>query len=138
MCDFMSWIEYNGELYYLTDKQLKDKRGLKLKKYIQQDYKEEIIGHGAIRYYYDIPNGKGKNVECTDFSTQKIFPEEIRKKLKLGMITQFGLDCRMLSQSALAEYKKIWQFSSAEYEKIRLPAFWDLFKVKKNRSKGWK
>ena len=167
MCDFVSWIEYDGRLYYLTKKALGDKKG----KAIYKDIKDDICGHGAIRRYYDIPDGKGSNLERTNFLTSDNFPVEIAKTIKNGMFRGIGLNLDLLNkqgireyeqieQPAWAEYKRIKQPAWAEYDRIEQPAwaeykrieqpawaeydsikqasFWEIFSKKKYRNPAWK
>ena len=147
MCDFISWIEKDGKVYFLSSNELNTKEGRALERYLGSHYKEDIKGHGAIRHYWGLKDGVNK--ECTDFSTPKNFPPEIVKAIKLGQMIDIGFNLSLLNlsgqkeykkieQPALAEYKKIEQSAWAEYEKIQQPAFWNIFKHKKYRAKCWK
>ena len=40
MCHFISWIDLDGQLYYLTSKELRSKRGKELKEYLDSAYAE--------------------------------------------------------------------------------------------------
>ncbi|MCR4293602.1 MAG: hypothetical protein NUV76_12085 [Candidatus Kuenenia sp.] len=97
--------------------------------------KDDYIGHGATRFYYDFDGGM--NRECTDFSDPANFPTEIVVDIKAGKFRGLGITGKLLRRSALAEYKKIRQSALEEYEKVRQSAFWDLFKIKKHRNKLW-
>ena len=59
MCEFISWIEYKGEILFLTDDELETKEGKDLKKYLGSSYYTDIVGHGAIvAYYVGIAKGR--------------------------------------------------------------------------------
>ncbi|MFA5154757.1 MAG: hypothetical protein WC554_19585, partial [Clostridia bacterium] len=75
MCQFVSWIELDRRVYFLSDKQLATTRGKALKKWTECD--DDLKGHGAIRHYYHINNSNGIDRECSDFSTPDNFPPEI-------------------------------------------------------------
>ena len=167
MCDFVSWIEHEEQVLFLTTDHLKDKKGRELKERIGSD----INGHGAIREYYDIGQGVGTERECTDFSTPDNFPPVIVEAIKQGKMRGFGhpegLLCALawaeyekvrdaaraeyekvcaparaeyvkLHDAAWAEYEKVRDAARAEYEKVCAPAFWDLFADKRNRAEAWK
>ncbi len=136
MCDFISWIEYEGHNYFLTDIDLVTKEGRKLRGYLGNKFCEDIPGHGAIRYYYPELKTRGINKECTDFSIPNNFPKEIIKAIKNCRLKKIGYNYDLLNELGQAEYKKIeqselpaWveykkikQLASAEYEKIKQPA----------------
>ena len=46
----ISWVEYRGKEYFLTNKELTTKEGRKLVKYVGR--LEDLQGHGAIRHYF--------------------------------------------------------------------------------------
>ena len=134
MCEFISWIEYKDEILYLTSKDLETRKGREMLKSVGR---EDIAGHGAIRYYFNIPDGKGTPKECTDFSTPNNFPEDIVRDIKEGLFIGFGIGKQLLTKPAWAEYKEIRQSEWAKYEKIRQSAFWGLVKQKKKRTGAW-
>jgi len=120
MSNFISWIEYKDEILYMTDRDLETSRGKKLSRDIGF---EDIAGHGAIRSFFNIPDGKGTNRESTDFSTPDNFPQDIVRDVKKGLFTRCG--------------KEIEQPAWAKYKEIKHSAFWELAKIKKNRVKAW-
>ena len=149
MCERYSWIEKDGNVLFLTPDQVyNSKRGRELRKHTKdpQDYH----GHGAIRFYYNLENGKEK--ECEDFSTPDNFPPVLAEAIKSGIMWGFGITNEMLviltqparaeyekiEQQALAEYKKIEQPARAEYEKIRQQAFSKIFADPQNRIECWR
>ena len=152
MCHLASWVMVKTQEkdinFYLTTKELKNKRGAELKKHLGKRYKEDVKGHGAIEWYFGI---KGKHVECTDFSTPDNFPKEIARDIKKGLFNYtFSNDLLiMLTLKALAKYEKIidrtWAEykeiegkALAEYKEIEGPAFWGIFKEPNNRIKAWR
>ena len=162
MCQFVSWIEEDKEVYYLDNNSLMTKEGKKLLKYLKDNNSLcDLQGHGALRRYY--PELKGKNKECSDFSTPNNFPKKIVKSIKnmemtnilfgeekpLGLLNEAGqseykkiqqsawAEYEKIQQSAWAEYEKIEQSALAEYEKIEQKTLWDLFKQKKYRNSEW-
>ena len=159
MCEFVSWIEVKDKILFLTAYDIfETKQGRKLQACCQSP--DDYMGHGAIRFFYEISSNTGINRECTDFSSPDNFPPEIGKAIKEGKMRGLGLSKQLLlprawaeykkieqpalaeyekiQQSAWAEYEKIEQPALAEYEKIRQPVFWDLFANPKNRVKKWR
>jgi hypothetical protein len=94
MCDFISWVDIDGVVFFITDKELRTKRGRDLMKYSGWD--TDVIGHGFIREYYELPPGAansewgyhvnkrlGNNCEINCFiEYMDRFPEEIQKAFK--------------------------------------------------------
>ncbi len=120
MCEFMSWIEYQGKIYFLDDNKLNTKEGRELLQYLGDRKYEDIPGHGAILHYYPELKHKGKDKECTDFSTPDNFPSKIVEAIKKGLFVNFGACPQILTASALdlflrSETGKIY----AELEKER-------------------
>ena len=103
MCQFVSWIEYEGKEYFLTNADLDTKEGKKL---LLLDVVMDLCGHGAIRSYYPELKGKGTNHEITDFSNQRNFPKSIAKAIKDGKMIRIG-NCKfVLNELGLKRYKK--------------------------------
>ena len=103
MCEFVSWVEHENTLYYLTANLLNTKEGRSLKKFLGANYYEDIKGHGAIEHYFGI---KGKHHECTDFSSPKSFPKEIVEAMKAGAFRGIGIPeaSQVLTENAWADY----------------------------------
>ena len=103
MCEFISWVEHENTLYYLTANLLNTKEGRALKKHLGAQYNEDIKGHGAIERYFGI---KGKHHECDDFSSPKNFPEEIVNAMKAGAFRGIGIPdaSQVLTERAWADY----------------------------------
>ena len=104
MCEFVSWVEHEDKLYYLTANLLNTKEGRDLKKFLGTAYAEDIKGHGAIEHYFGI---KGKHCECTDFLSPNNFPAEIVKAMKSGAFRGIGIpdESQVLTKKAYADYK---------------------------------
>ena len=159
MCEFVSWVEHEDKLYYLTANLLNTKEGRALKKHLGAQYHEDIKGHGAIEHYFGI---KGKHHECTDFSSPNNFPAEIVKAMKSGAFRGIGIpdesqvltkkactDYESKRDSLYADYESKLDASYADYESKFAPLyadykskiadlFWDIFMDKNNRAKAWK
>jgi hypothetical protein len=126
MCEFVSWKEYKGKNYFLTNTDLDTKEGKKL---LNPEVRDDICGHGAIENFYPELKGKGTNKECTDFSTPNNFPKEIVEAIKQGKMSRIGICLDVLNEEGRAEYLKIEQSAKAEYEKIKQPAWAEYEKI---------
>ena len=117
MTHFISWIERDGKNWFLTKNELNSDKGKKmiqkgillseltLLEYFERN--DDLVGHGAIRYYYNLKGGCSK--KCTDFSDPSRFPAEIAQTLKDGLFEGVGLSLNILTSEAGAEYGKIEQ-----------------------------
>ena len=144
MCEFISWIEYEKKNYFLTDKDLESKEGKSLIKFLGNNFKEDIKGHGAIRTYFNGGNqelGKklqwGQERENTDLSSPNNFPPEIVLAIKEGRMSRIGMSLDLLNDEGKRKYNKIKDPVLAEYNKITDPAFWKIFSQKKYRNPLW-
>jgi hypothetical protein len=148
MCEFVSWVEHEDKLYYLTANLLNTKEGRDLKKFLGTAYAEDITGHGAIERYFGI---KGNHHECDDFSSPKNFPKEIVEAMKAGAFRGIGIPdaSQVLTQKAYADYasKRAPLYADyrskrdalyADYRSKCDDLFWDIFIDKKNRARAWK
>src|SRR4030042_6729462 len=89
MCEFLSWIEEDGKVFYLTPKQIfNTTRGKALQKFCESQ--DDYVGHGAIRHYYHIAQNDGNNRECVDFSTPDDFPAVLVEAIKAGKFRGFN------------------------------------------------
>lgn len=81
MCEFLSWVEKDKKIHFLTPELIySTPRGKALQKFCQST--EDYLGHGAIKFYFDVEGGENK--ECTDFSIPDNFPPKIVKAIKSG------------------------------------------------------
>jgi hypothetical protein len=168
MCNFVSWIEYEGEVYYLTDSDLRTRKGRELIKYCQND--DDLKGHGAIERYFEL-EGKGVHKECEDFSSPDHFPKEIVRDIKRGKFSMIGVCPDILNEEAwkkfkeiersewknykevqksawknykevqkseLKKYKEIKQFAWKKYKEIVQTAFWEIAILPENRREEWR
>ncbi len=148
MCKPMSWIEYDGQIYFLTAKDLRTKEGREFKRYLGSAYKEDVVGHGAIDHFYGL-KGQGVHHEVNDFTDPARFPQQIVAAIKAGAFHGMFICPQILTSpawaeygkikaSALAEYEKIRDAALAEYEKITDAAFWRIARKPENRIDAWK
>ena len=161
MCDFISYIEKpDKKVLFLTNHLIyHTAKGKLLQK---QASKEDLCGHGAIRFYFGLESGEGRERDCTDFSDSKNFPAAIVKAIKRGEMRGMAQTppLRMLTPKARAEYDKVVAAARAEYGKVVDPAiaeydkvvaaaraeydkvvdktFWDLFMDNRNRAHTWR
>jgi len=121
MCNFLSWIEYQNKLYFLTEADLKTKTFKQFKK-DNERWQEDIKGHGAIRYFHPEIKNVGINRECSDFSNKDNFPLILQNAIKNCVFGSISIETSLLSTTAKAIYEKIEKSALAEYEKIEQPA----------------
>jgi len=114
MCDFVSWIEKNGTIWYLTTANIESPRGKELRDFIQW---EEVSGHGAIRWFYSLEGGY--NQEFTGFDYPSNFPKEIREALVRGEFARWFGDTPigLLSRDAEKEYCQMLEQEECETQK---------------------
>ena len=121
MCGFISWIEHDGRLYYLTREQLDSEKGKELAEYCGSP--KDLVGHGAIRKYYGF--SAGFNRECINFSTPDNFPTEIVSALKKGLFYGMGTPTAILTPEASKQYLKTTKPAWEEYEEIEQKIAWE-------------
>ncbi len=79
MCNPISWIEADGNVFIITDAEIKSEKGKALIK--ECGNAQDIWGHDFCRKYYGLTGGNDK--EINDFLTKiDSFPKEIKKLLK--------------------------------------------------------
>ena len=150
MCEFISWKEVQGKYYYLTDEIIAPR--LDAFKGYNPNWTEDLAGHGAIEWFFDLPHGCGRNQECTEFSKSTNFPAEIAAAIRAGKITYGRPFPRGLLRAPLdadyeakraplyADYEAKRDSLDADYKAKRAPLDkkqWALFAESKNRAKAW-
>ena len=146
MCNFVSWIQFEGEEYFITNSDLDSKEGKKL---LAPDVIDDLCGHGAILSFYPELKTKGTKKECEDFNSQGNFPVSIATAIKKGQLGRIGICEKVLNAEglrrynkikdpALAECNKIAVQAWAEYNKIAAQAFIKIVSQKMFRNKDWK
>ncbi len=117
MCEFVSWIEEGGKVFFLTGNQVfHTAKGHKLQAHCGS--RDDLGGHGAIRLYFGLPTAFGENKECDDFSTPANFPPEIAEAIKSGAMRSMDIAPALLTQPAMAEYQRAVEPAWAEYRRI--------------------
>jgi len=133
MCEFISWKEYKGKNYFLTNADLDTKEGRKLLKYLKDNNSMcDLCGHGAIEGYYPELKNKGINKEQTDFSSPANFPKDIAQAIKANNMIKIGFNTNLLNSKGKVEYEKIEQSAYAKYEKIRQSALAEYEKIQQS------
>lgn len=108
MCEFISWIEYQDEIFYLNDEMLFESQiGKKMLR--ENSHREDITGHGFIMEYYnnvtDSSFGsmlykRGMHKECECFKNPDNLPRKIAYDLISGkfnkIITYAEIDTEIL------------------------------------------
>ncbi len=85
MCEFVSWAEYKGEIFFLTNKEMKSRRGKELITHTVD--KSDLVGHGAILWFYGLGRKTTAQHECEDFSSPDNFPPRIVDAIKSGQMS---------------------------------------------------
>jgi len=119
MCEFVSWIEYEEHVYFLTDAELQTKAGEKL---LLPNVINDLCGHGAIRAYWPELVNKGINREYTDFSSPKNFPPEITAAIKKGKMFHIGQPITLLDETARKAYNEATAQARKAYNEARAQA----------------
>jgi hypothetical protein len=105
MCDFISYIECDDHICYLTDKDVYSKEGKKL---LEGCRDNDLLGHGAIRKYFYLNPTQGKRYEHRDFWNKEKFPKEIADK-----IDNFDKYWGKMLKNCLTESDKDYIFKNA-------------------------
>ena len=117
MCEFISWIEKNGRLYYLTDEIIAERLG-EFKAH-NSGWRVDLLGHGTIRWWFGLKYREGMDKECTDFSSPMHFPEEIGVNIKAGRMTYASIPLGLLLPPLYANYEAKRDALEANYEAKR-------------------
>ncbi len=81
MCNFISWIQYKGEILFLTDSEVFSSFG---RKRLEGCLGNDFLGHGAIRKFFKLKDNQGEEREESEFwdpEAQKQIPKVIVEKL---------------------------------------------------------
>jgi hypothetical protein len=133
VCHFLSWTEFEGKLYYLTADCLKDARGVELRKHLGNNFNKDVIGHGAIDFYWGL-NGKGVHKEFTDFSSPDGLPDLLKQAFLNGEIRGLPIPYNNLAEQILCAaarkgYYKVCAAARQQYDKVCAPAWKEYDKV---------
>ena len=128
MCHFISWTELDDQIFYINDDCLTDKRGKKLIEHLGQHYRDDIKGHGAIDFYWNL-EGKGTHKEYEGSNLTEL-PNKIVVDLLNYKFTKIGFNLALLNKDGKAEYKKIERSAYDEYEKTGQPAYAEYMKIR--------
>ena len=132
MCKPINWLEFeNGKVLYLTDEEIfHTERGKALREYCQN--KDDLVGHGAIRWYYEVNGGEEK--EVNDFIDPASFPAPILADFVSGKMKKMILDLTpcivILSKPAWEQYMAVKQAAWEQYEAVKQPAWEQYLAVK--------
>jgi hypothetical protein len=129
MCEFVSWKNYDGTLWFLTDDIIAPR--LEEFKLYNPEWREDLPGHWAIEWFFYLPEHCGRNKECTDFSSPSNFPPEIVREIKQGKMTYGKFSVGLLLPTLDADYeaKRValdaddrakWDALDADYEAKRV------------------
>ncbi len=131
MSEFVSWIEKEVQgkkkIYFLPGKKVfHTKKGKELQKELHGD----VMGHSAIRFYYDLSDtterGRLYEKECMDFSDPSKFPAVIVRAIKRGDMRGMATPEKLLTKPAWAEYDKVLKPAWDKCDKV-LNAAWDKY-----------
>ena len=105
MCEFLSCVVVKDKYYYLEDKDVFSSYGRKV---LAGCNDNDVLGHGAIRKYYNIKNGVGRDVEYKNFwELDKLPNDEIRRKVE-SFDVYFGKMFRKCFQNDDLCYVIVW------------------------------
>jgi len=124
MCEFVSWIKLKGKILYLNDDCLRDKKGKEMKRHGDEHFQNDVQGHGAIMWYFDLKDNKGVNEESESINT-KDYPEQIVEDIKNCKMSLIGYNFRFLTDSALKDYLAIKNSAEKKYLAIKSSAYKD-------------
>jgi len=131
MCQFVSTKKVGDQHFYLTKADLKKKRFAEFKKY-NLIWPDDIMGHGAIEFFYPELKGKGEHWECNDFSNPGNFPDCVVKNIKKGKFEGIGICLDILNEKGKEKYEKIQQPAWKEYKKIEQSAWKEYEKIQQS------
>jgi hypothetical protein len=125
MCEFLSAIKtkdkYGKDKYYFLTHDLihNTPRGEMLQKKYGGD---DLVGHAAIRDYFELQSGVGENWEQIDFSKPKNFPVILVKAIKRGDFRGLGEPKGLLTAPAGKAYQEATAPAGKAYQEATAPA----------------
>ncbi len=87
MCEFVSWIEGGGKVYFLTNEVVKAR--LEDYKEFNSGWRRDLCGHGAIEWFFGLEQGM-RHLEVNDFSRIGDIPKVIVEAIKSGQMSLIG------------------------------------------------
>ena len=148
MCDFVSWIEKDNEIYFMDNRAL-----AKYRREHPGVSEIDTRGHYTIKEYFGISGGL--NHECMDFTKPGNFHPKIAQAIKAGRMSKHGIfpDGLLLKRiikkvgNTLKVHKAGDAYNKAgdayykavdAYKKARANECWKLFRIPENRSRVWR
>ena len=123
MCEFISWVEKEGRVYFLTQDLIHNTpRGDEIQRRFPGS--GEIIGHAAIRAYFELDES-GVSKEQTDFGTPNNFPPVIVEAIKKDELRGDGFPQGLLLTNLYDDYKTKRKLIDDDYEVKRKPIYDD-------------
>jgi hypothetical protein len=119
----------SGRLAYLTAEDIASKRGREVAKECGSE--ADLVGHGAIRLFFDLKMGTGRDREYTYFVRPEDFPDELSSAIKAGKFRGMGCPPELLSKEAAQKYA---EFESEAYKMYRDEADAELVKCRQIRT----
>ena len=126
MCKFISWVDVDGTLFYITDDDVNTSNYQELLRKCGNN--DDSLGHGFLREYFQL-GGKGIDKEVNNLTYIHLLPKQIIsdiKKCKFEYITSIP---DLLNGSAREEYDKKIRSAREEYDKIERSAWKEYIKI---------
>mgnify|MGYP001614189627 CR=1 FL=1 len=128
MCEFISWVEKEGRVYFLTQDLIHNTpRGDEIQRRFPGS--GEIIGHAAIRAYFELDES-GVSKEQTDFGTPNNFPPVIVEAIKKDELRGDGFPQGLLLTNLYDDYKTKRKLIDDDYE-VKCKLINDDYEVKR-------
>ena len=125
MCEFISWVEHEGKIFFLTENDINSEYG---KERLKERKDNDFLGHGAIRTYYNLKPFEGMDRENRDFWDGDL-PKEIAEAWNSGqldgMIPFIELDdIGYVLQNAPAEFSSFILSKYKNFEPAKKDEYW--------------
>lgn len=115
----MSWVTYDGHLYYLTANILNCREGRELMRREGEHFLTDSQGHGIILEFYGLPHVQKNHHVCHDFTSPENFPLEIAESLRRGSQAGIGLPPPDQYDNLLVPGLPAWERARREIEVTR-------------------